>query len=142
MRAASGDASRRERLVVKAGGAIVAAIVLGAAARQAFVLAKMLAEFSGYLGESPIRMGLALVPHAAIELSAMFLPLGAILVERRSGEEAMRARARDLGRDRDPAADARRRDRGLRLAEGDGGSDLPLPRPAGRRPAASCLSGQ
>jgi len=88
--AASGDASRRERLVVKAGGAIVAAIVLGAAARQAFVLAKMLAEFSGYLGESPIRMGLALVPHAAIELSAMFLPLGAILVERRSGEEAMR----------------------------------------------------
>ena len=89
-RADAHGGGRHHRAVVRAAGMLVAAIVLVAAIRQAYVLGRMLAEYSGYLGESPIRMGLALVPHAAVELSAMFLPLGAILVERRSSEEVMR----------------------------------------------------
>jgi hypothetical protein len=83
-------ASHGHHGAVRACTVLLALIVAASIARQAYVLGRMLAEYSAYLGDDPLRMGLGLVPHAAIELTAMFLPLGAIIVERRSGEAASR----------------------------------------------------
>ena len=89
-RAESQHASDAARRSVGAVKVLLAAIVIAAAARQAYVLGMLLGEYSSYLHVGAPQMGIALVPHAAIELTAMFLPLAAVLVERGAGEAAMR----------------------------------------------------
>ena len=89
-RAESEHASDAARRSVGAVKVLLGAIVIASAARQAYVLGRMLGEYSSFLHVGALQMGVALVPHAAIELTAMFLPLAAVLVERGEGEVAMR----------------------------------------------------
>jgi hypothetical protein len=53
---------------------------------QAYVLGHSLAGVSGFLGVSPGLLLLGVLPHAIIELTALFLPLAAWIIASRRGE--------------------------------------------------------
>ncbi|HKG03030.1 MAG TPA: stage II sporulation protein M [Conexibacter sp.] len=94
------EAERRSgvwRLIHDAAGplaiAFVTAATLFSLATQAFVIGSTAATVSGELGIPPGRLLLALLPHALLELWALFLPLAAWLIasRRRQWDELLAA---------------------------------------------------
>jgi hypothetical protein len=85
-------ASRRgvSRWVHEHGGRIAIAFVVGATSfslsAQAYLLGDRLAAFARALEVSPALLLLAVLPHAAPELIALFLPLAAWILASRRGE--------------------------------------------------------
>ncbi len=78
------------RLLHEHGGRIAIGFVVCATAFslsiQAYVLGRSLAGVSGFLGVSPGLLLLGVLPHAIIELTALFLPLAAWIIASRRGE--------------------------------------------------------
>jgi len=78
------------RWVHEHGGRIAIGFVVCATAFslsiQAYVLGRSLAGVSGFLGVSPGLLLLGVLPHAIIELTALFLPLAAWIIASRRGE--------------------------------------------------------
>ena len=72
------------------GGRIAIAFVVAATTfslcAQTWVLGHELAGVSGFLRISPALLLLAVLPHALIELTALFLPLAAWIIASRRGE--------------------------------------------------------
>jgi hypothetical protein len=65
--------------------AFVTAATLFSLTTQAYVLGNTASTVSGQLGTSPAALLAALLPHALLELSALFLPLAAWLIASRRG---------------------------------------------------------
>lgn len=63
--------------------AFVTAATLFSLATQAYILGSAAATISAQLGASPARLLVALLPHALLELAALFLPLAAWLLASR-----------------------------------------------------------
>ena len=88
------------------------------------LLARTQALYLGFQGStlayqlhiSRLELILSVLPHALIELTALFLPLAAWLIASRRGEWNQCSRRPRDRRDRGPDADRRGDDRGLRLA--------------------------
>ena len=78
------------RWVHEHGGRLAIAFVIGATAFslsvQAYVIGHTLAGVSGFLHVSPGLLLLGLLPHAILELTALFLPLAAWIIASRRGE--------------------------------------------------------
>ena len=78
------------RWVHEHGGRLAIAFVIGATAFslsvQAYVIGHTLAGVSGFLGVSPALLLLGVLPHAILELTALFLPLAAWIIASRKGE--------------------------------------------------------
>jgi hypothetical protein len=78
------------RWVHERGGRIAIAFVVGATtfslSAQTWVLGHELAGVCGFLGVSPGTVLLAVLPHAILELTALFLPLAAWIIASRRGE--------------------------------------------------------
>ena len=78
------------RWVHEHGGRIAIAFVVGATAfslsAQTWVLGHELAGVSGFLGVSPALLLASVLPHAILELTALFLPLAAWIIASRRGE--------------------------------------------------------
>ncbi len=66
---------------------IVVGLLLFAACRQAYVLGRGLAGFSGYFYVSRWRLWLSVLPHALPELTGIFLPVAAWLFASRKGRQ-------------------------------------------------------
>jgi len=67
--------------------AAVIGLLLLATCRQAYALGHALAGFAGYFYVSVWRVWLAVLPHALLELSGIFLPVAVWLFARREGRE-------------------------------------------------------
>ncbi len=78
------------RWVHEHGGRLAIAFVVGATAFslsiQAYVIGHTLAGVSDFLGVSPALLLLGVLPHAILELTALFLPLAAWIIASRKGE--------------------------------------------------------
>jgi hypothetical protein len=78
------------RWVHEHGGRIAIAFVVAATtfslSAQTWVIGHELAEVCGFLGVSPAIVLLAVLPHAILELTALFLPLAAWIMASRRGE--------------------------------------------------------
>ena len=78
------------RWVHEHGGRIAIAFVIGATAfslsAQAYVIGHTLAGVSHFLRVSPALLLLGVLPHAILELTALFLPLAAWIIASRKGE--------------------------------------------------------
>jgi hypothetical protein len=78
------------RLIHERGGAIAIGFVVGATVfsltNQAYVLGTGLADAAVALHASPGVLLLGLLPHAVLELTALFLPLAAWIIASRRGE--------------------------------------------------------
>ena len=76
-------------LVKTARNAMIGFVVLATTfslSTQAYVLGHTLAGVSGFLHVSPGLLLLGLLPHAILELTALFLPLAAWIIASRRGE--------------------------------------------------------
>lgn len=78
------------RWVHERGARLAIAFVIGATifslSLQAYVLGHTLAGVSHFLGVSPALLLLGVLPHAVLELTALFLPLAAWIIASRKGE--------------------------------------------------------
>jgi hypothetical protein len=78
------------RWVHEHGGRVAIAFVVSATAFslsvQAYVIGHTLAGVSDFLGVSPALLLLGVLPHAILELTALFLPLAAWILASRKGE--------------------------------------------------------
>jgi hypothetical protein len=78
------------RWVHEHGGRLAIAFVIGATAfslsLQAYVIGHTLAGVSHFLGVSPALLLVGVLPHAMLELTALFLPLAAWIIASRKGE--------------------------------------------------------
>jgi hypothetical protein len=78
------------RWVHEHGGRIAIAFVIGATAfslsAQAYVIGHTLAGVSHFLRVSPALLLVGVLPHAILELTALFLPLAAWIIASRKGE--------------------------------------------------------
>jgi hypothetical protein len=78
------------RWVHEHGGRLAIAFVVGATAfslsAQAYVIGHTLAGVSDFLRVSPALLLLGVLPHAILELTALFLPLAAWIIASRRGE--------------------------------------------------------
>jgi hypothetical protein len=78
------------RWVHEHGGRIAIAFVVGATtfslSAQAYLIGHTLAGVSGFLHVSPALLLLGVLPHAILELIALFLPLAAWIIASRRGE--------------------------------------------------------
>ncbi|HYP47855.1 MAG TPA: hypothetical protein VEQ61_04380 [Thermoleophilaceae bacterium] len=87
---AASKRSGASRWVHERAGPLAIAFVLCATAfslcTQAYALGLGAGNIAGQLGVSPAKLLLALTPHALPELTALFLPLAAWMIERRRGD--------------------------------------------------------
>jgi hypothetical protein len=78
------------RWVHEHGGRLAIAFVIGATifslSLQAYVIGHTLAGVSHFLGVSPALLLVGVLPHAMLELTALFLPLAAWIIASRKGE--------------------------------------------------------
>jgi hypothetical protein len=78
------------RWIHERGGRIAIAFVAAATtfslSAQAYLIGHSLAGVSGFLGVSPGLLLLGVLPHAVLELTALFLPLAAWIIASRRGE--------------------------------------------------------
>jgi hypothetical protein len=78
------------RWVHEHGARLAIAFVIGATifslSLQAYVIGHTLAGVSHFLGVSPALLLLGVLPHAVLELTALFLPLAAWIIASRKGE--------------------------------------------------------
>jgi hypothetical protein len=78
------------RWVHERGARLAIAFVIGATifslSLQAYVIGHTLAGVSHFLGVSPALLLLGVLPHAVLELTALFLPLAAWIIASRKGE--------------------------------------------------------
>jgi hypothetical protein len=78
------------RWVHEHGGRLAIAFVIGATifslSLQAYVIGHSLAGVSHFLGVSPALLLVGVLPHAMLELTALFLPLAAWIIASRKGE--------------------------------------------------------